>query len=113
MSAQEPPARRSARLVAVAAQRAGPSYALPGQAAPTASRGQAKQYGSELNRRTSPKWVRIHPALTALIADDVCRRALTPVGSDGGAAIRAVLDAWVQMIAGGARGGCAHITHGP
>ena len=32
---QAPPARRSVRLVEVAAQRAGPSCALPGQAAPT------------------------------------------------------------------------------
>src|SRR6516225_3034861 len=36
---QEPPARRSARLLAVAAQRTGPSCALPGQAAPTEPRG--------------------------------------------------------------------------
>jgi hypothetical protein len=28
--------------------------------------GQAKQDGSELNRRTSPKWIRIHPWLTRL-----------------------------------------------
>jgi hypothetical protein len=42
VGAQEPPARRSARLVAVAAQRAGPSYALPGQAASTVSRGTQK-----------------------------------------------------------------------
>jgi len=39
VGAQGPPARRSARLVAVAAQRAGPSYALPGQAASTDPRG--------------------------------------------------------------------------
>jgi hypothetical protein len=39
VGAQEPPARRSARLVAVAEQRSGPSYALPGQAASTAFRG--------------------------------------------------------------------------
>ena len=39
MGPQAPPARRSARLVAVAAQRAGPSCGLPGQAAPTESRG--------------------------------------------------------------------------
>ena len=38
---QAPPARRSPRLVAVAAQRAGPSCALPGQAAPTEPRGNA------------------------------------------------------------------------
>ena len=34
MGTQEPPARRAARLLAVAAQRAGPSCALPGQTAP-------------------------------------------------------------------------------
>lgn len=34
MGPQAPPARRAARLVAIAAQRAGPSYGLPGQAAP-------------------------------------------------------------------------------
>lgn len=42
---REPPARRSARLLAVAAQRAGPSYALPGQAASTEPRGRHKQMG--------------------------------------------------------------------
>jgi hypothetical protein len=36
---QEPPARRFARLLAVAAQRAGPSCALPGQVAPSEPRG--------------------------------------------------------------------------
>jgi hypothetical protein len=34
VGAQAPPARRSARLTKVAARRAGPSCALPGQAAP-------------------------------------------------------------------------------
>jgi len=60
VDAQEPPARRSARLVAVAAQRAGPSYALPGQAEPSKhwdnglsqdSIGDTHRTGSEFNRR--------------------------------------------------------------
>ena len=62
MGAQEPPARRAARLVAVAAQRAGPSYALPGQAA--SSEHWDKCAGSGFNRRHAPNWVRIQPALT-------------------------------------------------
>src|ERR1700691_432495 len=36
---------------------------------------------------------------TALIAYDVCRRALTPSDTARRAAMRPVLDAWVQMIA--------------
>jgi IstB-like ATP binding protein len=60
VGAQEPPTRRSARLVAVAAHRAGPPYALPGQAAPSEpwgnrvgqdSIGETHQTGSEFNRR--------------------------------------------------------------
>ncbi len=35
----------------------------------------------------------------ALIAYDVCRRALTPSDSTRRAAMRPVLDAWVRMIA--------------
>ena len=54
------PARRAARLVAVAAQRGGGPYALPGQAAPSQpwgnqvdqdSIGETQQTGSEFNRR--------------------------------------------------------------
>ena len=55
MGAQEPPARRSARLVAVAAQRAGPSYALPGQAASTVSRGTQKQDWVRIKSAYQPK----------------------------------------------------------
>ena len=36
---------------------------------------------------------------TALIAYDVCRRALTPSDPARGTAMRPVLDAWVRMIA--------------
>ena len=36
---------------------------------------------------------------TALIAYDVCRRALAPSDAARRAAMRPVLDAWVQMIA--------------
>ncbi len=57
-----PPARRSARLLAVAAQRSGPSYPLPGQAVPTEPRGNKTRWvsiqsanhpknGSEFNPR--------------------------------------------------------------
>ena len=45
MGTQEPPARRFARLLAVAAQRAGPSCALPGQVAPTEPRGDTLNLG--------------------------------------------------------------------
>jgi hypothetical protein len=55
VGAQEPPARRSARLVAVAAQRAGPSYALPGQAASTVSRGTQKQDWVRIKSAYQPK----------------------------------------------------------
>ena len=55
MGVQEPPARRSARLVAVAAQRAGPSYALPGQAASTVSRGTQKQDWVRIKSAYQPK----------------------------------------------------------
>jgi maleamate amidohydrolase len=42
---------------------------------------------------------RIDPRRAALIAYDVCRRALVPSDSVRRAAMRPVLDAWVQMIA--------------
>ena len=42
---------------------------------------------------------RIDPSRTALIAYDVCRRALTPPDAARRAAMRPVLDAWVRMIA--------------
>ena len=42
---------------------------------------------------------RLDPARTALIAYDVCRRALTPADAARRAAMRPVLDAWVRVIA--------------
>ena len=42
---------------------------------------------------------RIDPHRAALIAYDVCRRALTPTDPARRAAMRPVLDAWVRMIA--------------
>ena len=42
---------------------------------------------------------RIDPRRTALIAYDVCRRALTPSDPARAAAMRPMLDAWVRMIA--------------
>lgn len=42
---------------------------------------------------------RIDPRRTALIAYDVCRRALTPADPARAAVMRPVLDAWVRMIA--------------
>jgi len=42
---------------------------------------------------------RIDPRRTALIAYDVCRRALTPSDPTRRAAMRPVLEAWVSMIA--------------
>jgi len=42
---------------------------------------------------------RIDPRRTALIAYDVCRRALTPADSTRREAMRPVLDAWIRMIA--------------
>ncbi|WP_158929900.1 isochorismatase family cysteine hydrolase [Acidisphaera sp. S103] len=42
---------------------------------------------------------RLDPRRTALIAYDVCRRALTPPDAARRAAIRPVLDAWVSIIA--------------
>ena len=41
----------------------------------------------------------IDPKRTALIAYDVCRRALTPDGPARRAAMRPMLDAWVRLIA--------------
>jgi hypothetical protein len=51
---QAPPARRSAKLLAVAAQRAGPSCGLPGQSAPTESRGNHLNQGPVLNSAKGP-----------------------------------------------------------
>jgi len=42
---------------------------------------------------------RLDPRRTALIAYDVCRRALTPADPARRAAMRPVLDAWIRMIA--------------
>jgi len=42
---------------------------------------------------------RLDPGRTALIAYDVCRRALTPADAARRAAMRPVLDAWVRLIA--------------
>src|SRR5690348_11461560 len=42
---------------------------------------------------------RIDPRRTALIAYDVCRRALTPADPARSQAMRPVLDAWMRMIA--------------
>ena len=42
---------------------------------------------------------RLERRRAALIAYDVCRRALTPSDPARRAAMRPVLDAWVQMIA--------------
>jgi len=42
---------------------------------------------------------RLDPRRTALIAYDVCRRALTPADPARRAAMRPVLDAWVRIIA--------------
>jgi maleamate amidohydrolase len=46
-----------------------------------------------------PEAERIEPQRAALIAYDVCRRALTPSDPARRAAMRPVLDAWVQLIA--------------
>ena len=46
-----------------------------------------------------PDVERLDPSRTALIAYDVCRRALTPADTARAAAMRPVLDAWVTMIA--------------
>jgi len=46
-----------------------------------------------------PEPERIDRRRAALIAYDVCRRALTPSDPARRAAMRPVLDAWVQMIA--------------
>ncbi len=42
---------------------------------------------------------RLDRSRTALIAYDVCRRALTPDDPARKAAMRPVLDAWIKMIA--------------
>jgi len=46
-----------------------------------------------------PEPEHIYRRRAALIAYDVCRRALTPSDPVRRAAMRPVLDAWVQMIA--------------
>jgi maleamate amidohydrolase len=46
-----------------------------------------------------PETERLDRSRTALIAYDVCRRALTPADPVRRAAMRPVLDAWVKMIA--------------
>jgi maleamate amidohydrolase len=46
-----------------------------------------------------PEPERIDPRRAALIAYDVCRRALTPADPTRRAAMRPVLDSWVRMIA--------------
>ena len=46
-----------------------------------------------------PESERVEPRRTALIAYDVCRRALTPADPARAATMRPVLDAWVRMIA--------------
>lgn len=46
-----------------------------------------------------PESERIDPRRAALIAYDVCRRALTPADPARRKAMRPVLDAWVRMIA--------------
>src|SRR5262249_54788298 len=46
-----------------------------------------------------PESERLDRRRTALIAYDVCRRALTPSDPARRAATRPVLDAWVEMIA--------------
>ena len=46
-----------------------------------------------------PESDHLDPRRTALIAYDVCRRALTPADAVRRAAMRPVLDAWVRMIA--------------
>ena len=62
MGTQGPPARRAARLVAVAAQRAGPSCALPGQAA------------------SSEPWISVWMAATPLTAKAPYKPALAKAG---------------------------------
>jgi maleamate amidohydrolase len=46
-----------------------------------------------------PETERLDRGRTALIAYDVCRRALTPADPARRAAMRPVLDAWVRLIA--------------
>jgi maleamate amidohydrolase len=48
---------------------------------------------------TMPDAEQLDPRHTALIAYDVCRRALTPSDPQRRTAMRPVLDAWVRMIA--------------
>jgi hypothetical protein len=60
VGAQEPPARRS--WGSLRSARLPPMHYL--DKLPRPRLGQIKQDGSELNRRTSPRWVTIQPALT-------------------------------------------------
>ena len=53
-----------------------------------------------------PEPERIDPRRAALIAYDVCRRALTPTDPPREAAMRPVLDAWVRLIEVRARPPC-------
>ena len=57
-----------------------------------------------------PEPERIDPGRAALIAYDVCRRALTPPDSARRAAMRPVLDAWVRVIAA-ARAACVPVIY--
>ena len=62
-----------------------------------------------------PEPERIDRRRAALIAYDVCRRALTPSDPTRAALMRPVLDAWVQMIAAerGRRDGDLHDARQP
>jgi maleamate amidohydrolase len=57
-----------------------------------------------------PEPERIDPGRAALIAYDVCRRALTPSDPARRAAMRPVLDAWVRVIAA-ARAACVPVIY--
>src|SRR3979409_221262 len=59
-----------------------------------------------------PEPERIDPRRAALIAYDVCRRALTPSDPARLAAMRPVLDAWVRLI-GGARAAGVSVIYTP
>src|SRR5512142_2617829 len=54
---------------------------------------------SEAEEHAMPDTQLLDRRRTALVAYDVCRRALTPADPARRAAMRPVLDAWVQMIA--------------
>src|SRR4029450_3950254 len=63
-----------------------------------------------MNAKATPD--RIDTARAALIAYDVCRRALTPADPARREAMRPVLDAWVRMIAA-ARAAGLPVIHTP